>query len=420
MIATAAEWERQRRGSGPPAGVGGSREVLALNCGSATLKFGLFAGPSSALPGQRLASGGVDGVGRQATLSFAAGEARLEEQASIADHAGATRRVLDWLSTEHFRIDAAGHRVVHGGADFTEPVLVDPSVVAKLEAEAGLAPLHNGPALAALRAASEFLGEKRPQVATFDTAFHQTLPDRASTYAIPRDLARRRGIRRYGFHGLAHRYMAERAAEVVGKPVADTRLITLQLGSGCSAAAVDGGRCVDTSMGLTPLEGLVMGTRSGDLDPAIPGVIARGEGVGPETVEDWLNHRSGLLGLSGRSADVRDLLAADDPDSALALDVYCYRLRKYIGAYIAALGGVDAIVFGGGVGEHQPSIRERACAGMDWAGIELDPARNEAAVGAEARISGDRSRLSVFVIPVDEESVIARDVAACLARAGVR
>jgi acetate kinase len=417
MIATAAEWERQRRGSGPRTQVRGRANVLALNCGSATLKFGLFASPTPAEPGQRLARGVVDGIGGHATLAFAAGEARFEEQGPIDDHGGATRQVLEWLSTERFRIDAAGHRVVHGGAAFGEPVLVDESVVATLQAESALAPLHNQPALAALRAARRFLGEKRPQVATFDTTFHRTLPDRASIYAIPRDLARRHGIRRYGFHGLAHRYMAERAAELVGKPLADTRLITLQLGSGCSAAAVEAGRCVDTSMGLTPLEGLVMGTRSGDLDPAIPGVIARREEVELETVDDWLNHRSGLLGLSGTSADVRDLLAAEDPDSILALDVYCYRVRKYLGAYLAALGGADAVVFGGGVGEHQAPIRERVCADMGWAGIELDSVRNQAAGGAEIRISAERSPVSVWVVPVDEESVIARDVAACLARA---
>ena len=246
-------------------------------------------------------------------------------------------------------------------------------------------------------------------VASFDTAFHASMPARAASYALPRELAEKHSIRRYGFHGLAHRYMAERYAEINGAG----RLITLQLGAGCSAAAVADGRSRDTSMGLTPLEGLVMATRSGDVDPALPAFLEEHEGIAPGDAERILNRDSGLLGVSGRSGDMRELLDADDERAELAIDLFCYRARKYIGAYLAVLGGADGVVFGGGVGENSPRVRARICEGMGWCGIELDEDQNNRAVGEELRIDAG-GRVEVWVMLVDEAEVMARDAEALL------
>jgi acetate kinase len=269
-----------------------------------------------------------------------------------------------------------------------------------------------------IRVTRAVLGPATPQVAVFDTAFHHDLPARAARYAIPNALARRHGIRRFGFHGMAHRWMSERYAVRCGVPLTATRLITLQLGNGCSAAAIDGGRSVDTSMGLTPLEGLMMATRSGDVDPALVGYLARREQVGVEQVEEWLNHESGVLGVSGRSRSLGALLDAGtdiDADTELAIEMFCYRARKYVGAYLAVLGGADAVVFGGGVGEHQPEIRRRICTGLEALGVVLDPDLNAAARGVEATISRDGSRVRVEVLPADEATVIAVDTARVVA-----
>jgi acetate kinase len=289
-------------------------------------------------------------------------------------------------------------------------------VVAAIEAVSSLAPLHNVPALAAIRATHAELGSV-PAVAAFDTAFHRTLPERAARYAIPDSLATKYGIRRYGFHGLAHGYMAARHAERVSRPLQETRVVTMQLGNGCSATAVAGGRSIDTSMGLTPLEGLVMGTRSGDVDPSLAGFLARHEGVGVEEIEDSLNRRSGLLGVSGRSGDMRELLQAEvegDRRAALAVGMFCYRARKYLGAYLAALGGADAVLFGGGIGERAPSVRARICTGMEWCGLILDEELNAAAIGSEGCISAAGARIRAYVVHVDEELIIAHQAASCL------
>jgi acetate kinase len=306
---------------------------------------------------------------------------------------------------------------VHGGARFVESTLIDDGVMAAIEELETLAPLHNGPGLAGIRAARACL-PTTPMVAAFDTGYHATLPEHAHAYAIPHEVARRHGIRRYGFHGLSYRSVVARYAAITGRPVERSRLVVLHLGNGSSAAAIAGGRSQDTSMGLTPLEGLVMGTRSGDLDPAIVSQLVRAEGVSAATVEHWLNERSGLLGLSGRSADVRDLLAAEaaDPRARLALDVFCYRARKYVGAYLAALGGAEAVVFTGGIGEHASEVRARICAGLEWTGLALDPDANAKARGTEGRISRDGAGLVAWVIPTDEERVIAEDTARCLVR----
>jgi acetate kinase len=253
-------------------------------------------------------------------------------------------------------------------------------------------------------------------VAVFDTAFHATLPEHAARYAIPHEMALRHGIRRYGFHGLAYRSALAGYCTLTDTRPDRATVVALHLGNGCSVAAIRNGESVDTSMGLTPLEGLVMGTRSGDLDPAIVGYLARLEGVPVDTVERWLNERSGLLGLSGRSGDMRDLLEREphDPGARLAVQVFCYRARKYVGAYLAALGGAEAVVFSGGIGENAPEVRARICAGLDWLGLTIDPGRNTAVVGTAGRISADGARIQAFAIPADEESVIARDTVNCL------
>ena len=396
-------------------------KILALNCGSSSIKFQVLTSDDPRDP-RRLAHGAIERIGDAASVGFEAkGHATLRATERVVDHAVGVQRVLDWATTTIGRVDAVGHRVVHGGARFTAPVAIDDDVIGEIEALERLAPLHNAPALAGIRAVRAHLGAV-PMVAVFDTAFHATLPERAARYAIPWELAERHGIRRYGFHGTSYRSVLARYVRLAGVVSEHTRIVALHLGNGASAVAIAGGRSVDTSMGLTPLEGLVMGTRSGDLDPAIVTHLARAEGVTADTVERWLNERSGLLGLSGRSADVRELLAAEATDARarLALDVFCHRARKYVGAYLAVLGGADAVIFTGGIGEHSPEIRARICHGLEWAGLAIDLVRNTAARGVEAPIHRDGNRLAVWVIPTDEERVIAEDTMACLAgRVGV-
>ncbi len=402
-------------------------QVLVLNCGSSSLKFGVFDVEPSAEKLVRLAAGIVQRIGGQAGLTFEARGKTVEERGRpVTDHRGAVEWMADVLPRHGLAprdIGAVGHRVVHGGSRFREAIRIEAAVLAGIEAAGELAPLHNRPSLAGIEAARSWLGAV-PMVAVFDTAFHHTLPPQASTYAIPLEQAERHGIRRYGFHGIAHASLAAGYAAFTGRPLEGTRLITLHLGNGCSATAIRDGRSVDTSMGLTPLEGLVMGTRSGDLDPTIVGYLARREHCDVETVEGWLNEASGLLGMSGRSADMRELLAAGDQDrrAALAVEVFCYRARKYLGAYLAALGGADAVIFGGGIGEHEPAIRARICRGMEWCGLTVSPALNAAAVGTDAVISPKEARLPAYVIRADEESLIARDTCEVVRReaAGVR
>jgi acetate kinase len=295
-------------------------------------------------------------------------------------------------------------------------------VVAAIDRLAEFAPLHNPGSIAGIKGARAVLGSHIPMVAVFDTAFHRSIPPHAATYAIDLDLARKHGIQRYGFHGIAHASLAGICAAAAKRPLAQLRLITLQLGNGCSATAIEGGRSVDTSMGFTPLEGLVMGTRSGDLDPAVVRHLVRREGLSVDEVERLLNERSGLLGLSGLSRDMRELLNAAEgrPNSraALALDIFCYRVRKYIGAYLAVLGGADALVFGGGIGERSAVIRARICDGMDWCGLRLDPLHNESAKelapGEAIKISEDGAPIACYVAGVDEEAEIARATLECI------
>jgi acetate kinase len=400
-------------------------KILAVNCGSSTLKFQLMeAEEITTTPWRQrwLAQGLVDRIGSLGVIKFTAKNGEfLQETNTVANHGEAICRVLGWLDSSRLLepngLGAVGHRVVHGGDRFVEPTLIDNKVIEAIEALSALAPLHNGPSLSAIHAAWKSLGPSVPMVAIFDTAFHATLPERASQYAIPHELAAKHHIKRYGFHGIAHRYMTERYAAITSTPLEQVRLVTLQLGNGCSATAVEGGRSVDTSMGFTPLEGLMMGTRSGDIDPSLLVFLARREGVAVEEVERWLNMQSGLLGVSGRSWDMRELLEAEhcgDSRAALAVEMFCYRVRKYIGAYLSILGGDAAVAFGGGIGENAPSVRARICAGMSWHGLTLDEERNAAALGTEARISTDDAKIHAYVIPVDEAVIIAHDTLLCL------
>ena len=400
-------------------------KILAINCGSSTLKFHLFAvgGRATRCEGeQRLAHGVVDGISDRGAIDFAIeGSQHIHEEVEVSDHGDAIGKVLGWLKAQRFLesdgIEAVGHRVVHGGYRFVEPTLIDDEVMDAIESVSILAPLHNEPSLRAIKAARDTLGAGIPMVAVFDTSFHHTMPERAWRYAIPPQLSQKHHIRRYGFHGLAHRYMVERYAAVTATTLSQANLVTLQLGNGCSAAAVEGGCSMDTSMGLTPLEGLMMGTRCGDIDPSVAGYLSRVEGVDVPEVEHWLNTQSGLLGVSGRSRDMRELLEAEregDMRAGLAIDMFCYRVRKYIGAYLAALGGADAVLFGGGIGENAPSIRARICDGMEWCGLVLDQGRNNMAAGIEKRISTDGAKVQAYVIPVDESVIIARDTVSCL------
>ncbi|MDD9994775.1 MAG: acetate kinase [Dehalococcoidia bacterium] len=397
-------------------------KILTINCGSSTIKFRVVDAPSPEDTGRTLAQGTIERIGPSAVCSFSAynGAARTGG-CQAASHGLAAGEILAWLNASGIFADggltAVGHRVVHGGRRFDRPTFIDQPVLEALSEAVELSPLHNGPALEAILTARETLGEELPMVAVFDTTFHTTMPEWAARYAIPGELTRKHHIRRYGFHGLAHRYMAERCSALMQRPLADMKLITLQLGSGCSACAIAGGKSIDTSMGLTPLEGLMMGTRSGDTDPLLAAFIARHEEVTVAEVEHWLGHRSGLLGVSGYSHDMRDVLKgeqAGNPDATLAVQMFCYRARKYIGAYLAALGGVDGIVFGGVIGEHSPAIREGICATMEWCGIVLDPEANAATVGTEGPIHSPHSRVPVYVVTVDEESVIVRDTLRCL------
>jgi acetate kinase len=311
--------------------------------------------------------------------------------------------------------DAISHRVVHGGPRLTAPCLVDAAVEAEVRRVSDLAPLHNPLALKGLEACRALFGADVPQVAVFDTAFYATLPPVAATYALPREIVARHGVRRYGFHGLAHQAMTRRWRTLRPDAHPDARLVTLQLGAGCSITASRGGRAIDTSMGFSPLEGLVMATRSGDVDPGLLLYLQRAERLDPASMECLLNEQSGLLGVSGLSGDMRTLREAGGEAARAAIDLFCYRARKYVGAYFAALGGADAIIFGGGVGENGAEERAAILHGLDFLGIVVDGEANRATVGREACVSRADSRVEVWVIPVDEARILAEEAALVLA-----
>ena len=351
--------------------------------------------------------------------AFAPGEAELRacgaERHDLGT--GAPAELLAAFVKRHLpaRPQLVAHRVVHGGARLTSACRIDAGVEAEIGRVAPLAPLHNPVALAWVGACREVLGADMPQVAVFDTAFYAQLPEVAATYALPHELSARHEVRRYGFHGLAHQALWSRWRALRPDVADGGRVISFQLGAGCSATAIDRGRPLDTSMGFSPLEGLVMATRCGDLDPGVVTFLQRAESLSAADMERLLNESSGLRGVSGISGDMRTLLAADDPRARLAVQLYCYRARKYLGAYLAVLGGADAILFGGGVGENAAAVRAAILEGMDWAGIRLDDAANSAIVsGREGRISAADSRIEAWVIPVDESQILAQEALAVM------
>jgi acetate kinase len=405
--------------------------VLVLNSGSSSLKFQVIATDMERIRqngDERLCRGGVERIGGEAIVTLESRNGpRQKSTAPIRDVSSALDYVLRWLASDKSGIpeirnlgdiQAVGHRVVHGGEMFQESVLVTDAVLKGIEDCIDLAPLHNPNNLRGIRAVRELFGENTPQVAVFDTAFHTTIPEHAYLHALPYHLYRRHRIRRYGFHGTSHRYVAYRYRTVQQLTRDQTNVVTLHLGNGCSATAIRGGRSVETSMGMTPLEGLVMGTRSGDLDPAIVNLIAGKEGMSPHEVETMLNSQSGLLGISGLTNDMRvlqeELKDHDDRRVRLAIEMFCYRARKYIGALLAAMGGADAVIFTGGIGENSPEIRASICKGLEWAGIKLDEARNRETRARVGQIGADGSTLPVWVIPTDEELLIARDTVRCV------
>ncbi|ACU75050.1 acetate kinase [Catenulispora acidiphila DSM 44928] len=374
-------------------------QVLVLNSGSSSIKYQLIDMDDRA----RLAVGAIERIG--------------ESSGAVADHAAGMKVVLAELegALDRSQLAAVGHRVVHGGDRFRGPTLIDDEVCDAVRELIPLAPLHNPANLTLIEAARAAFPDT-PQVAVFDTAFHQTLPAAAHTYAVPQSWRTDLGVRRYGFHGTSHQYVSRRAAAMLGRRPEEVNVIVLHLGNGASVCAIREGKSIDTSMGMTPLEGLIMGTRSGDLDPAIPAYIARQTGRSPEQIDQTLNKESGLLALAG-SNDLRDVdtaAATGDEAAQLALDAYCYRIRKYIGAYLAALGRLDALVFTAGVGENSPTIRAGAVAGLDHLGIAVSPKRNTQQSKEERYISPYWAETAVLVVPTDEEIEIADQALAVL------
>ncbi|MDR3348273.1 MAG: acetate kinase [Acidaminococcales bacterium] len=390
--------------------------ILVVNCGSSSLKYQLIDINEEKI----MAKGLVERIGLQEpVLKYTAGGDTLVDEVVAKDHVEAIKLALDSLTDPQkgvikdlSDIDAIGHRVVHGGEKFVDSVLITDYVLKGIEECAELAPLHNPPNIVGIKACMKLMANT-PQVAVFDTAFHQTLPKIAYIYGLPYELYLKYGIRRYGFHGTSHKYVAQVAASMMGEHMSDLRIITCHLGNGASIAAIKYGKSIDTSMGFTPLEGLVMGTRSGELDPAILPFIMEKEHMSAQELDEYLNRKSGILGISGMSSDFRDLEAAahdGDERSQLAIDIFAYKVKKYIGGYVAAMGGVDAIVFTAGLGENSPAIRDKICNGFEYLGTRIDAERNQMR-GKAQEISVRRSPVKIFVIPTNEELVIARDTA---------
>lgn len=398
--------------------------IMVINCGSSSIKYQLFDMRDESV----LAKGLLEKIGEgDSALHHEANGGKVTVNESISNHTEGLALILKTLVDEKIgvmkdisEIAAVGHRVVHGGEGFVESCLVTDEAVAAIERFADLAPLHNPPNLAGIRAAMEDIPGV-PQVAVFDTAFHQTMPAAAYTYPLPYEFYERHRIRRYGFHGTSHRYVTMKAAEMLGKPLAETNVITCHLGNGCSITAVRNGASVDTTMGLTPLEGVMMGTRCGDIDPAITFFIADKDGSTLDEINTVYNKKSGLLGLSGVSNDMREVKSAADGGNeraGLALEVYAYRVRKYVGAYAAVLGSVDAVVFTGGVGENAAFMREMIMSGLDNLGMVLDTESNADLRGKAGAVSTPESSTQILVIPTDEEKMIAEDTLAIAKKQG--
>ncbi len=405
--------------------------ILVLNSGSSSLKFQLIETDVDLIEkdeDHRLAYGLIERLGSEAIITFRVeGQPPQKSTAAIRDHKVAIDKIIKWIVSKEANIPgiktlkdihAVGHRVVHGGEKFSGSVLLDEKVIRQIEDCIELAPLHNPANLKGIYAIQELFGPGIPQVGVFDTAFHHTLPEHAYLYAIPYQLYVRHKIRRYGFHGTSHRYIAYRYRMLNDLKREDVDIITLHLGNGASACAILGGNSMDTSMGFTPLEGLVMGTRSGDIDPAIIQFLTAKEGYSVSDVESILNKQSGLLGISGLTNELRELESEatehDDRRAKLSIDMFCYRIKKYIGSYMAVLGQTAAIVFTGGIGENSWLIRKKVCENLEFLGIKLDDKKNQHLErGAETTISTPDSKVAVWVIPTNEELLIARDTARC-------
>lgn len=391
-------------------------KILVLNCGSSSIKYALYNMDDKSV----MTSGGAERVGLDnafVKVKLPNGEKKTIMH-DIPEHTEGVKFIFSLLVDPEVgvikdlkEINAVGHRVVHGGEKFNKSVLLTPEVIETIKSVSDLAPLHNPANLKGVEAVNELM-PGLPQVGVFDTAFHQTMPAHSYLYAIPYDIYKQYGVRRYGFHGTSHRYVAKRVCEMLGVNPADKKIITCHIGNGASVAAVENGKCVDTSMGLTPLEGLVMGTRSGDIDGGAIAFIEKKLGLDADGISNLLNKKSGMLGLTGISSDMReigDAMANGNELAKTAFDMYCYRIKKYIGAYAAAMGGCDIIVFTAGVGENKVDMREEVCKGLEFLGVEFDAEKNNGVHGTEAVISAPGSKVTVCVVPTDEELMIATD-----------
>ncbi len=391
-------------------------KIIVLNCGSSSIKYQLFDMTNQTA----IAKGVADKIGLHGSYvkHEKSGEEAVTLEGEIVDHQAGIEYILGILTSEKRgsiksfdEIDAIGHRVVHGGEKFNDSVLISDEVIEQIESVIELAPLHNPPNLRGIYAMKELLPGV-PQVGIFDTAFHQTMPDYAYMYAIPYSLYAKYGIRRYGFHGSSHRFVSERASVILDQPLDKLKMITCHLGNGASMAAIDMGRSVDTSMGLTPVEGLIMGTRTGDLDLGVLTFIINKEGIGIQSANTLINKHSGMLGITGISSDMREIeeaAANKDEKARLGLQMYSYRVKKYVGAYAAAMGGLDVVVFTGGIGENSPSTRTEICKGLEFIGLSIDEEKNRNLRGKEMIISRDSASVKAMVVPTNEELVIARD-----------
>lgn len=391
-------------------------KILVLNCGSSSVKYKLIDTDTDVT----MAEGGVEKIGLEdGFLKFKKPDGSKEiKQLGLIDHKAAVMAILENLTDPTVgciksfeEIDAVGHRVVHGGEKFASSVLITDEVIQQVKDCYDLAPLHNPANITGIEAITALLPDV-PQVGVFDTAFHQTMPARSFMYAIPYEYYKNDGVRRYGFHGTSHRYVSQRAAEILGEPIEKLKMVTCHIGNGGSITAVDGGKSIDTSMGLTPTEGLMMGTRTGDIDPGAITYLMTKHGMSAADVQTLINEKSGVAGISGISNDMREIEAAvnaGDPRAKLALDMYELRILKYVGAYAAEMGGLDVIVFTGGVGENQTGVRENVCEPLKFMGVEIDKELNAVTRGTETIISTPSSRVKVLIVPTDEELTIARD-----------
>jgi acetate kinase len=405
--------------------------ILVLNSGSSSVKFQVIETDLELISkngDKKLASGIIERIGSESIITFKAeGSPPVKQTAPIRDHKTAIDKIVKWIIAKDSNvpnikslrdIHAVGHRMVHGGEKFTHSALLEENVIRDIEDCIELAPLHNPANLKGVYAINEIFGGSIPQVAVFDTAFHHTMPPTAYLYAIPYQMYRRYKVRRYGFHGTSHRYVAYRYRLLNNIQKKDVNVITLHLGNGSSICAIKNGDSIDTSMGMTPLEGLIMGTRSGDIDPAVIQFLSHKEGYTLAEVESILNKQSGLLGISGLTNDMREVIAEaeehDDRRAKLAIEMYCYRIRKYIGAYIAAVGKVQAIIFTGGIGENSDLIRGKICEGLEVLGIKIDLDKNKDLRGKEGLFSDAQSSIRLWMIPTNEELLIARDTVRCI------